>query len=376
MKVVRYVSALLLVALAGCGGGGGGESEELSIRAVTPSTVTATFSNKTSYEGGDPREVALTASFSGETTGAIFVLIEDPDAVFQGAELQIDSESSATLRLTVDDSAAVGVYEKPMVLHVCRDAACASEFDGSPRTIQKHITIEGTTLSTSALSFASTVGIAATSQTVAVTAPSGTDFNYETDPYVNHTGPDGSTNLLSISEVFSITKTSSGLVVRPTGVWAGQFVGRLYVTTPGYAKVAVDLDYQVGTAATPVVTPLTSSVNGSGQAGSTDDIPVYVEYVHVMERDTNGESFIAVNAMAGSPDPGSTFWLRYYDQTSFTHGTGPAGNADRLRFFLNPCFFGTDCLAPGTYTANIEVSVSAFGEQSTVTVPVTFTVNP
>lgn len=376
MKVVKFVSALFLVAIAACGGGGGGGSDELSIGAVTPTTVTATFSNKTSYEGGDRREVALTASFSGKTTGTIFVLIEDPDAVFQAAELQIDSESSATLRLIVGDSAAVGLYEKPIVLHLCRDVACANEFEGSPRTIQKHITIQGTTLNTSALSFASTVGIAATSQTVAVTAPNGTDFNYEADPYVDHTQPDGSTTKLSTGEVFTITKTPSGLVVQPAGIWAGHYAGRLYVTTPGYARVAVDLDYQVDAAATPVVTPLTSSVSASGQAGSTDDIPIFVEYVHVMERDLNGEGFIDINPTAGSPDPSSTFWLRYYDQTSFTHGTGPANNADRLRFFLNPCFFGTNCLAPGTYTANIKLTVGAFDEKATFTVPVTFTVNP
>jgi hypothetical protein len=373
MKVVRYVFVLLIVAIAGCGGGGGGASEELSIGAVTPSTVTATFSNLTAYEGGDPKEVVLTASFRGSTTGEIYVLIEDPDAVFQLANLDIDSESSATLRLMGDDSTAVGLYEKPMVLHVCRDAACANEFEGSPRTIQKHITIQGTTLNTSALSFTSNVGIGAESQTVAVTTPGGTDFSYETDPYVDE---NGLSSALAFDEVFSITKTATGLVVRPTGIWAGHYTGRLYVTTPGYAKVAVDLDYQVDGAATPVATPLTSSLSGSGQAGSTGDIPVYVEYVHVMERDLNGESRISINATGGSPDPRSTFWLRYYDQTSFTYGTGPADNADRLRFFLNPCFFDTDCLAPGTYTANIEISVTSFGEESTFTVPVTFTVNP
>ncbi len=374
MNFVRYVSAILLVAIAGCGGGGA--SDELSIGSVTPSAVTATFSNKTAYEGGDPREVVLTASFSGNATGEIFVVVEDPDAVFAVRDLEINGETSATLRLDVKDSAAVGLYEKPMVVHVCRDAACANEFAGSPRTVQKHITIQGTTVSTSALSFASTVGMGAPSQTVAVTTPSGTDFNYEFDAYVEHTAPDGTTNLQYLDEVFSITKTSSGLVVHPVGKWAGHYAVKFNITTPGYSNVAVNLAYQVDEAATPVATPLTSSVSASGQAGSTDDIPIYVEYVHVMDRDPDAFGSISVNATAGSPDPGSTLWLRYYDQTTFTHGAGPADNADRLRFFLNPCFFGQDCLAPGTYTADIELTVSAFGEESTFTVPVTFTVNP
>jgi hypothetical protein len=317
--------------------------------------------------------VVLTASFSGETTGEVFVILEDPDAVFYAPEVQVDSDSSATLRLFVRDDAALGAYDKPMVLHVCRDAACANEFDGSPRTIQKHITIQGTTLSTSALSFASTAGIGATSQNIAVTTPNGTEFSYETDPYLTI---DGMPSGISIDDVFSIAKTSSGLVVRPVGTWAGHYTGRLYVTTPDYAKVAVDLDYQVNSAATPVVTPLTSSVSGSGRAGSTKDIPIYVEYVHVMERDANSESWVDINATGGSPDPGSTFWLRFYDQTSFTHGSGPANNASRLRFFLNPCFFESNCLAPGTYTANIELTVGGFGGETTFTVPVTFTINP
>jgi hypothetical protein len=371
MKVVKYVSALFLVVIAACGGGGG--SDELSIGAVTPSTVTATFSNKTSYEGGAHREVVLTASFSGETTDEIFVLLEDPDGVFYAPEVQVDSESSATLRLIVRDDAAVGLYDKPMVLHVCRDAACAKEFDGSPRTIQKHITIQGTTLSTSALSFASTAGIGATSQSIAVTTPNGTEFSYETDPYLT---VDGMPSGMSIDGVFSITKTSSGLEVRPVGTWAGHYTGRLYVTTPDYAKVAVDLDYQVNSATTPVVTALTSSVSGSGAAGSTEDIPVYIEYVHVMERDPNSESWVDIAATGGSPDPGSTLWLRYSSETYFTHGAGPANNATRMRFLLNPCFFESSCLAPGTYTANIELSVGGFGGETTFTVPVTFTINP
>lgn len=377
MKIVKHVWALVLVAMAGCGGGGGGaESGGLSIGAVTPGTVTATFSNKTTYEGGELRQVALSASFSGNAPAEVFVVIEDPDAVFHGADVQIDSATSATLRLTVDDGAAVGEYVKPMVLHVCRDSACSKEFDGSPRTIQKHITIRGTTLDTSALAFASTVGVGPASKAIAVTTPGGVDFGYEAYSYVEHTGPDGSTNLLSMNEVFSITKTSSGLVVQPIGNFAGHFSVTFDVTTDGYAKVPVELNYQVDAAATPVVTSLTSSVSGSGQAGSADDIPVYVEYVHVMARSYNSESSVAINATGGSPDTNSYNWIRYFDQENFTYGTGPAGNADRIRFFLNPCDLTAGCLAAGTYTANIVISVTEFSETSSFTVPVTFTIEP
>lgn len=377
MNILGRLAALSCLAIAGCGGGGGGGGDGnngLSIGALSPSAVNVTVPNLPTSSGQD---VPLSASYNGTATGPIYVVVVDPDEVFAGAMVDVSVPSVATLHLYMSGRSPIGRYTQPLVLHVCRDAACTSEFEGFPRTIQKDVTIAGTTANASSLSFTSSAGLASPSQALAVSAPAGADFisDWSTNPpYVTHTAVDGTTDLQDTASVFTITKSATGFDVHANAALAGHYVGKMIISTVGYANVTVDLDYQVGAAASPVVTPLTASVSGTGSAGSSADSAAYVDVL--LDMGSLSEQRIDVVATGSSPDPVQTFWLRYYDESSFTSGTGADNDARRLRFYFNACFLGQNCLPPGTYTANIVYTATAWGTTSNITVPVTFVIEP
>lgn len=371
MKSFRFLVAALAMALAGCGGGGdgGAPSNELTIGAPSPSSITANVSDVAGTAG---RSIPLSATYSGTLSGTVYVVVEDPDAVFSGANISYGI-GTVMLNLVMSDTAPAGRYTRPIVVHVCRDATCASEFGGFPRTIPKDVTIRGTAVGTAALTFTSTAGAAAPAQNVTITPPTGLDFTIDGGHYFQYFEPGSSTSgVVNLASVLQITRTSTGISVRPNGTWAGRYTGVIPIATPGHATRYVQVDYQVGAATGPVLTPLTTSVSASGPQGSSADVFVNVDFLRNMGTVTS--SFVQIDATGGTVDPGSTFWVRYYDFALFQHGTGPADNAQRLRFAFRPCFI--TCMPMGTYTANIVLTAQAYGQTSTHTVPVTFTITP
>ncbi len=378
MRIYRRLAVLCSLVVAGCGGGGGGGgsgSDGLSIGPLSPASVVTTVSNDPSTA---QLEFDLTATYTGTTSGTLYVVVVDPDGVFTSASVDANVPSKVTLALEMSGVAPTGHYTKPLVIHVCHDAQCASEFPSFPRTVQKDVTIQGTTTDVSSLSFTSSGGIATGSQSVKVTPPAaGVDFDLQPSPYVDTVGTDGSSSPTSTDtgKVFAITKTATGFDVQGLGSWPAHYKATVNVVIPGYQPVPVTLDYQVGAVTAPIITSLTTSVSGSAKAGVSQDIPVYVEFVTNVTTATQlKQNAVAELATNGSADPGSTFWLRYFDQAEFTDGTGPENNATRMRFFFNPCLFS--CLPAGHYTANITVTGTALGTSTTITVPATFDITP
>lgn len=370
MNFFKRLAALACLVLAGCGGGGDGH-DGLTVGPLSSTAVTATVSNLRMSPG---REVVLTAPYSGTFSGTVFVIVVDPDAVFSTATVDYDA-SSVRLHLLVDDNAQIGHYARPMTLHVCRDAACASELASFPRTIQKDFTIQGTAADVTSLSFSSTAGLAPAAQAIAITAPPNAEVTYDAAqwPYVDAVNSGGS-GLQSTSLVFTVSRTATGFTVQANPIWAGHYSGHIALVTPGYNPVTIALDYTVGDGVTPVGTLVTTAVATTAPAGSTADIDAYVDVVLNMAGLT--EQRIEVDATNGSADPLQANWVRYWDTTPFTYGEATADNAVRVHFKLNPCFYGQHCLAAGRYTANIVYTPSAWGVSTPLTVPVTFDVTP
>lgn len=377
MKCFKRLAALACLAIAGCGGGGGGNAgsggdHDLSVGALTPAAVTATVSNLRGMPG---RDVTLTASYSNGAGQPIYVAISDPDKVFNGAFIDIGA-TAATLHLGIDDNAAIGHYTQPFFVHLCRDEACTSEYPGFPRTIQKNLIIQGTTASVSALNFTSTAGVSPATQSIAVTPAPDADAKYDPSdsPYVDAQIAGGSSSLQNTNFVFTVTKTAGGYSVQANPIWAGHYTGKLVIETTGYKPVVIAVDYQVGAATTPVAEALTQSLSGASRAGSSADVDLVVDLKLDMlaVRDWRIDDL----ATGGSPDPVQTFWLRYWDMSNIAIGDGPADNGRRLRFKLNACMLGQNCLPAGRYTANIVVTPTAWEVSTPLTIPVTFDIAP
>ena len=374
MRIFRRIAALCSLVIAGCGGGGGGGGgDSFSIGPLYPSTVVTTVPN---IQTGTQQQVYMTAPFNGSTYSGIYLVVVDPDGVFVSGTVDATRPDKAVLTLEMSGVVPMGHYTQPLIIHLCHDPQCNHEFDSFPRTVPKDVTVQGTTTDVSSLSFTSSGGIAATSQSVKVTLPAaGTDYDLQASPYVDSIGADGSSSPTATftTNVFAITKTATGFDVQGLGSAPGHYKATVDVVVAGYQVVPVTLDYQVGAITTPVITSLTSSVSGTARVGMREDVPVYVEFVSNLTGSPLSDALV-VTATNGSADPGSTFWLRDFGRTWFTYGSGPTGNASRMLFYFNPCLFS--CLPAGHYTANIMVTESAYDASTTITVPATFDITP
>lgn len=375
MKSLKWIAAVMSAAmLAGCGGGGGGDSapsNELRIGTITPSTVNATFTT-----GEINRRITLSASYSGQLTGSVAVVVVDPDAVFEGAFVRTGIGSTVDLDLYVGAAAPVGRHTRPLVIHVCSDLACTREITGFPRTIQKDVTITGLSVSTTALSFSSTAGSLGAAQHVKVTAPAGVDYTVDLMRYADYRDPNGSTGAVPLGSLFQVQKDATGFSVLPLGAYQGRYTGYLVVAAPGYGSVPVRFDYDVGAASGPVVTLLTPSLAATGAVGAATDTSVYLDVTRNLQ--PINDSLVTIEHPPGA-GANEQQWLRFAESTEFTPAGGATYSGLRLRFLANACFLGPGpfpCLAAGTYTATIVYRADAYGLSTTVRVPITFTINP
>ncbi len=377
MDTLKFVGILLVAILAGCGGGSGSSpanvSNSFSIGTLSPQFINMVLPKLTSTSGNSV--VSLTASYTGNTTDNVYVLIEDPDNIVIAGTVIVNNNSTATLTLYLDQNVALGTYTQPIRVRACKDIACATEIAGSPQTIQKNIVVSNITVSPSTLSFTSSAGMAPSAQSVTVTVPSGLSFSYTNFVYVEYTSPTGSTGLIDAQDIFTITTTASSIQLQPKAYYEGHYVLRLYVSSVGFEDASLVITYEVGAATTQNLTVLTTSATQSGTVNSSADIPIYIQ---VIENTTLSALNIVIVYDPSIPLPSAyPYWLRYYDSTSFTDGSGPANNGRNMRFFANACFSASlsSCLAAGTYKASILLTSTSFGFSNTYTIPVTFTVN-
>lgn len=369
----RFVLSLCALLLAACGGGGGGGGDsgdsELVLGAATPTTLSTTVSNLSFGPG--QRQLTLTAPYTGTASGTVYVLVVDPDQALAQPTVQVLTNTVA-LTLNVAPNLAVGSYTQPVVVHVCKDAACAQPFRGSPQTFQKNIVVTGTRLGASTMNFSSTLGLAPAPQVVSVTPPPGLTYTVEHTGYTEYTNPSGGTALLNIAEVFDVEVQADGLKVQPKGSYAGRFALTLWVEAQGHARETLTVTYEVGAAVGPTLTLLADAPAVQGQSGRDADLPLDVE---LLASRAISETRVSLE---GLPDPVSTGWLQFVSITPFAHGGSATDNARRLSLRFNACRGGGvfyTCLSPGTYRANVVLSTTSFNHVSVVSVPVTFVVN-
>lgn len=356
--LVRLASLSLALWLTACGGGGssgGASSNELTVGRLTPAEISATW---TDSQVSRPL-VKLSASFSGTTSGAVYVVVEDPDKLFGSAvPLVGTNQASVELHPSYGDLAP-GRYNKPLVVHVCKDINCSAEYAGSPQTVRKDILVEGLAVSPARLNFSAPVALGAAAQSFTVTPPAGKDFELSWT-YVSHKAPDGSTSSLRLEQVFDITKTATGLQVKPKPGWAGQYTLNTVVQSEGYVGRTIQVVYDVAGKSGEAFTVLTPQATAT--AVGNEEV-----YVDVDVKINIPPSDVRVS-VSGTPDPVDHGWLRPSTIQAIDGGR-------RYRFSLNRCGYGVrTCLGVGTHAGLLTLTPSAYGASWTYNVPLSFTV--
>lgn len=161
--ITRVVQVLILSVLTACGGGGGnngtendggggegsggaGSSPQVEVAACSTQPCAVTFSPAkvvSQHDAGELRDFKLDVRVNVEIDGALYVLVEDPKAVFDTAiPLQIESDTEAIATLTVKDSALPGRYRDALRVRLCRDAQCTREYRGSPVALPYDVQID------------------------------------------------------------------------------------------------------------------------------------------------------------------------------------------------------------------------------------------
>lgn len=131
--------AVMALSLVACGGGGGGSSNP----SATPSSqggvngnaptvaVAPALLNPSSVEGvqAEGRFVATITTPSGTD---YWVGAEENGQLVASGDAQFTSETTFEVVLQFTGDLPAGTYESEILLHICRDQNCASEFEGSP----------------------------------------------------------------------------------------------------------------------------------------------------------------------------------------------------------------------------------------------------
>jgi hypothetical protein len=361
--MLRRLSLLLSIVVAACGGGDSpSQPQPLSLGAMTPSTVNVTLTDE---QAASRYQTSVGASYTGSASGTVYVRVEDPDGVFTAAYPAI-SDTRASLTLEIGGAPAPGRYTRPVTIRVCPDAACSREFPGSPQTLQKDLRIESLGVDKRSLSFSGPVGLGAAAQSLAITLPQGKSYDYSSH-YVQYTSPTGGTSLQLPSAVFDITRTASGLQLKPRGAAAGSYSWQMQLNSPGYRSQTVNVAYEVSGTPVGPVTLLADTLSVTLTGGEVfGDVDAAVNMNFTETRIT----------ITGNPDPSQTGWLLFYTAEPLTLGAGPAGNGQRWRFKFSRCGYGgaIACLTTGTYSATVRIDVSAYGQTWAYTVPTTLTV--
>lgn len=131
--------AVMALSLVACGGGGGGSSNPSatpsSQGAVNGGAPTAAFApallNLSSVEGVQA-EGRFVATITTPTGTDYWVGAEENGQLVVSGDAQFTSDTTFEVVLQFTGDLPAGAYESEILLHLCRDQNCASEFEGSP----------------------------------------------------------------------------------------------------------------------------------------------------------------------------------------------------------------------------------------------------
>ena len=131
--------ALLLSACGGGGGGGtsggtasGGAADTVSpALTFSPAKLTGTFTAGTAYTLNVTATATRPADFNGASN--VYVLVVDDTGVIQpNAAVTAVSTTQYSARLITQTTLTAGTKSGNFSVRVCKDAACTSQFPGSP----------------------------------------------------------------------------------------------------------------------------------------------------------------------------------------------------------------------------------------------------
>lgn len=178
MKKMVYVAIGLIstVLLASCGGGGGGSTAGATPSAQAPqgNDVTLAFSvdtlNASVIEGGQG-VATMTTKVTNPSSADLWIGVEETGNIIESGDPSFPSFDEFTLQLTFRKELPPGSYDSAILVHLCRDENCASEFPNSPARLPVHYVVKPNIHVQPALALERTGRDAAPSQTVPVEIP-------------------------------------------------------------------------------------------------------------------------------------------------------------------------------------------------------------
>ncbi len=209
-----FAAALALVSCGGGGGGaGGGGPPPLTMTLSTQSL------NFTTASAVAPPPQTVTANFTGQGAGTLYVLITpaDPTLVTVGNITVAGTSGSGSVTAEAPGTAGPGSHTTTITVKAClNDPTCATnQVVGSPQTINVTYTVSGLAVSVPSLSYVigNAPTAADTAQTFSVSGyPAQTWNATNSTPWVNLTPASGSTSAaVSEQATLDLTKIATQL---------------------------------------------------------------------------------------------------------------------------------------------------------------------
>jgi len=134
MQIRIGLAGLLIAALAACGGGGG--SDDAPTVGMQSPSISATAVQRNPATA----EITVSTRHFGEGQAIYFELVGGR-ALLSDFEAGGDFGDVAHMSVTLRNDLPVGTQTQALTLHACGDAACKTEFRGSPMSLTLTATV-------------------------------------------------------------------------------------------------------------------------------------------------------------------------------------------------------------------------------------------
>lgn len=352
-----WMGAACAVLLLGCGGGGGG-GQALTPTAPTFENVRASATDQEVFEGNDPLQpVVITADVTGDLSllpGTIYVVVEDPDALFGSNPLLVLSPNGLGNQLTLQPrfgANRAGTYTGPLRVNVCADLACRTPLRGSPFTVPyRFVVLPGLQVTSAGpAQFQTSFGSVPAAWSSGVSLPGGaTEFQATLRSFTSSTYPvmalSQSTQAITLTPAispvanhrFEVTVTATGRTSKGRSV-------------PFAQTLSVAYDVQSVPGMPLIFTPNELHLSIAARGGQTD----YQRVETLLAGGEVLEGVYSITALSGAPG----LWLQY--RTLPMTGYRGAIEFSASACSLSPPPPGVDpCLLPGVYLTKVALRTS------------------
>ena len=128
---LRLALTLVIASLASCGGGGGGAAPVDATVVLSPGSWNATFPPNMQFSQ------YFSATIAPLPQGTVYpvIAVDKPVLATGVTAVTHNTDGSFTAKLGPASNLAVGEYKGTITLHLCKDAACASEYSLAGNTL-------------------------------------------------------------------------------------------------------------------------------------------------------------------------------------------------------------------------------------------------